>query len=151
VVKRLKNDILQRTQRQFSTDFNINSAAKVHIHGVGGRTVPKLWKHDLCVVKRVSPHIVMLEIGTNDLVHEDPLVVASSVEVLVRYLHDRFGVHIVGFCFVLPRFANREFNWIRLLYLMRRFRTFLSQFPTVFAGFILGDFRLSFSSAMAFI
>ena len=109
-VKRLIFDIKSKTHRIFSLDFNLKDRASVHIHGVGGRTVPKLWKHDLSYVSRINPDIVILEIGTNDLSVEDPNVVATSIEVLVRYLHDRFGVKIVGFCLVIPRSSSSVFN-----------------------------------------
>lgn len=111
-VKRLHKDIEQRSHRQFSHDFELNFKANVCLHGVGGRTVPKLWKHDLSVVERISPDIIILEIGTNDLSDEEPLLVASSVEVLVRFLHDRFNVSVIGFCLVIPRgrLSNEVFN-----------------------------------------
>ena len=37
------------------------------MHGVGGRTVAKLRKHDLGVVSGLCPDIVIQERGTNDL------------------------------------------------------------------------------------
>lgn len=60
--------------------------------GHGGCAVPKLWSYNLQVVSFSPPDVVILEIGTNDLSAEEPTLVAASIEVLVRFLHDRFSV-----------------------------------------------------------
>ena len=75
--------------------FNLASRARVILFGQGGRTVPKLWSHDLHVVSRSPLDIAILEIGTYDVSTEDPTLVASSIEVSVRFLHDRFSVKVI--------------------------------------------------------
>lgn len=97
----------------------------------------KLWKHDLFYVSRLSPDIVILEIGTNDLSVEDPSVVASSIEVLVRYLHDSFGVKIVGFCLVIPRISPVEFN-VKVKIFNQLARSLLDTIPYAFCWFHKG-------------
>ena len=50
-------------------DFKLSSPVIVKWQGVGGRTVAKVLKHDLPVVKELAPNIVILQLGTNDLAH----------------------------------------------------------------------------------
>ena len=46
---------------------------EIRLHGVGGRTVHiKLIKYDLSRVLALSPDIVILELGTNDLTYASP-------------------------------------------------------------------------------
>ena len=84
------------------------------MHGVGGRTVPMFRRHDLSLLSRISPDIVILEIGTNDLSHWNLEVVSSEIEELVRSLLEQISVRIVGVCHVTPRdnhnALNRNFN-----------------------------------------
>ena len=75
----------------------------VHLHGVGGRTVAKLWSLDLHVVERIAPDVLILEIGTNDLVDTSPEVVGSEIESLVCLLVDDYKVRVVCVCHVIPR------------------------------------------------
>lgn len=133
-VKRLFLDIKNQSHHSFSLDFNLKDRASVRVHGVGGRTVPKLWKHDLLYVSRLHPDIVILEIGTNDLSVEDPNVVAASIEVLVRYLHDSFGVKIVGFCLVIPRRSSTDFN-AKVTVFNQLVHSLLEPIPYVFSWF----------------
>ena len=85
--------------------FNLASRARVILFDQGGRTVPKLWSHDLHVVSRSPLDIAILEIGTYDLSTEDPALVALSIEVSVRFLHDRFSVKVIRVCHVISSFA----------------------------------------------
>ena len=75
----------------------------VHLHGVGGRTVAKVWSFDLHVVERIAPDVLILEIGTNDLVDTIPEVVGSEIESLVCLLVDDYKVRVVCVCHVIPR------------------------------------------------
>ena len=52
----------------------------VLFHGVGICTVAKLRSSDLHVVARIAPDVLILEIGTNDLVVTSPEVVGSEIE-----------------------------------------------------------------------
>ena len=102
-VRRLKVDLNTKFEKRASLDFGLCGSANVHMHGVGGRTVSKLRRHDLGVVSHISPHIVILEIGTNDLSHANPEVVGSEIEELVKLLSTEFSVKVVGVCHVTPR------------------------------------------------
>lgn len=39
----------------------------VHLHGVGGRTVPQVYHLDLQLVERISPDVILLQLGGNDI------------------------------------------------------------------------------------
>ena len=79
-------------------NFSLGNVAKFKWHGVGGRTVAKTVRHDLPVIARFAPDIVILQLGTNDLSYLDPLVAGSSIEELVTTLHDKYHVRIVCVC-----------------------------------------------------
>ena len=49
-------------------------------------------------VKSFAPIIVILQLGTNDLSHLDPLVVASAIEVLVGILYKEHDVQQICVC-----------------------------------------------------
>ena len=58
----------------------------------------------------MSPEIVILEIGTNDLSHLRPEVVGSEIEELVHLLLQSFSIKVIGVCEVLPRVNASVFN-----------------------------------------
>jgi lysophospholipase L1-like esterase len=105
-VRRLNYDMKTRSDSRMACDFGLEGTAVVHLHGVGGRTVPKLRQYDLGVVSHISPEIVILEVGTNDLSHARPEVVGSHLEELVRLLINTFSVRVVVVCHVTPRAAT---------------------------------------------
>ena len=102
-VKTLQRDMRANFDARVDANFKLQGSAFVHLHGIGGRTMAKLRSFDLHVVSSISPDVVILEIGTNDLSLEPPEVVGSTIEDLVRLLLDSFSVRVVGVCFVIPR------------------------------------------------
>ena len=95
--------MLSNFDARVDANFKLQGSALVHLHGIGGRTVAKLRSFDLQVDTSISPDVVILEIGTNDLSLEPPEVVGSAMEELVRLLLDSFSVRVVGVCHVIPR------------------------------------------------
>jgi lysophospholipase L1-like esterase len=79
-VRQLKSDLHVQQDARMSPTFKLNGTAQVYMHGIGGRTVNKVQNHDLGIVARLSPDIVILEIGTNDLSLLPPEVVGSEIE-----------------------------------------------------------------------
>ena len=71
-VKRLQRDMLSNFDARVDANFKLQGSALVHLHGIGGRTVAKLRSFDLHVITSISPDVVILEIGTNDLSLESP-------------------------------------------------------------------------------
>lgn len=55
------------------------------------------------MVKPVARDIVILEIGTNDLVGRSPEVVGSDIEDSVHLLVGSYSVRVVGICHCIPR------------------------------------------------
>jgi len=95
LVRRLHANLEQGFHPQACSDFAPDCTAHVRLFNCGGCNVPKLWSYDLHVVSRSFPDIVIIEIATNDLSTENPSLVAFSIEVLVRFLHDRFSVKVI--------------------------------------------------------
>lgn len=79
-------------------------------HGIGGRTIAKVLAFDLHVVESFQPHIVILELGTNDLTHLDPTTVGSSLEDLTQALHSCYGVQHVVVCQTIFRDKATKFS-----------------------------------------
>ena len=73
-------------------NFLLAEYCEIKLHGIGGRTVSKVRAFDLGIVEIVRPDIVILQLGSNDLVHRDTLSIASAIEDLVTLLHDSFQV-----------------------------------------------------------
>ena len=74
-------------------------------HGVGGRRVARTIRNDLHVMQSVSPDIVIVQLGTNDLSFRAPLLMGSDPEELVRLVHASYGVQFVVYAnlFVVVR------------------------------------------------
>ena len=107
-VKRLKRDLRSHFDPWADGNFKLRGTVSVHLHGVGGRTVAKPRSSDLHVVERIAPDVLILEIGTNDLVDTSPEVVGSEIENLVRLLLEHYKVRIVCVCHVIPRGHSYE-------------------------------------------
>ena len=63
------------------------------------------------VITRISPDIVILDIGTNDLALAPPEVVGSDIEELVRSLVAEYSVRAVVLCQVTPLAPNKSSNF----------------------------------------
>jgi len=107
-IRRLNNFITE--SRHLDHRFLIHEAAVFKWQGAGGRTVAKTMRCDLHVVKAFAPHIVILQLGTNDLSHLDPLVVGSEIEELVCHLYNSYNVKLVCVCQTLYRQTDSAFN-----------------------------------------
>ena len=83
-VKRLKTNLRSNFDLRAGGNFKLWGTVSVHLHGVGGRTVAKLRSSDIHGVARIAPDVLILEIGTNDLVVTSLEVVGSEIENLVR-------------------------------------------------------------------
>lgn len=134
-VKRLKRDLRSHFDPRADGNFKLRGTVSVHLHGVGGRTVAKLRSFDLHVVEQIAPDVLILEIGSNDLVDTSPEVVGSEIESLVCHLVEDFKVRVVCVCHVIPRgysydqaasFANR------VEILQQYLEVVLSPIPNVF-------------------
>lgn len=102
---RLKRFMTNSTLPCVEPDFALPPSTLLRFHGVGGRTVPALRRHDLSVVAAFNPTIIVLEIGSNDLC--DPnltvLTLATNILHLINLLHFRFYVLHIIVGEILPR------------------------------------------------
>ena len=134
-VRRLQRDLELGFDPRTASDFNLRGTASVHLHGIGGRTVPLLEEHDLHVVKNLAPDIVILDIGTNDLSHALPQTVGSKIEEFVRLLQGDYSLRAIGVCGVIPRgiCVPRAMDFFDDATLLNHYvGIVLEEFPTVF-------------------
>ena len=96
-IRRLRIDLRSHFDSRSDDTFGLSDDAIVHLHGVGGLTVARL-RSDLGIVSSLSPQVVILELGTNDLARLPPEVAGSEIEELVRILLDPFSVRVIGVC-----------------------------------------------------
>ena len=85
----------------YRRDLNLSEVCGVEVLGVGGRTVDKMIRLDLEVIKRNAPKAVILEIGLNDICdsHCDADTVALSIVAFTEMLIKSLSV----VCQILPR------------------------------------------------
>jgi len=62
-VKRLQSDLNTTFDARADSNFRLEGTATVHLLGVSGRTVEKLRRCVLHVVRRLAPDVVILEVG----------------------------------------------------------------------------------------
>ena len=99
-VKRLKRDLRSNFDPGADGKFKRCGTVSVLFHGVGACTVVKLLSSHLHVVARIAPDVLILEIGTNDLVVTSPGIVGSEIENLARLGALRFSSIIWTLCFL---------------------------------------------------
>ena len=107
-VRRFELFLSKGVDARVRRDLNLSRSAQITFLGVGGRTVDKLSKFDLHLVRRLQPQIVILEIGSNDLSPPDarPEVVGSKIETLVQRLHAACRVETIVVCQTINRAAG---------------------------------------------
>ena len=102
-VQRLSSDLRSNFDARAAEHFNLLGDAVIHLHGVGGHTMKKLCLYDLGVVSALKPDVIILEIGTNDLVANRPEVIGSEIDDLVQLLLQSYSVRVISVCEVIPR------------------------------------------------
>ena len=110
-VKRLQSDLKTTFDARAVSNFRLEGTATANLFGVGGRTVEKLRRYDLHVVRRLAPDVVTLEVGTNDISNVRPEVVGSSIEQFVSSLLDDYSVTVVGVCHVINFIGYKSFSF----------------------------------------
>ena len=106
-VWRLSSDLRSNFDARAAEHFNLLDDAVIHLHGVGGRTAKKLRLYDLGVVSALKPDVIILEIGTNDLVANR---LGSEIDDLVQLMLQSYSVRVIGVCEVIPRVRAPFFN-----------------------------------------
>ena len=85
-------------KRHMQAFSSLSGIAAIYFHGVGGRAIAKFRKFDFHVVRQLVPDVIILELGSKDLVELSPQTVGSEPESLVRELYeiDSFQYVVVG-------------------------------------------------------
>ena len=89
---------LQVFLRQNFRNLHIDGDLSIKRHGIGGRTISKLIRHDLGVVETFAPEIIVNQLGTNHLSSLSTVETGSALEELSRLLHESYGVPRVCVC-----------------------------------------------------
>ncbi|XP_078315393.1 uncharacterized protein LOC144619896 [Crassostrea virginica] len=81
---------------------------ELHLHGVGGRTVPQVFHLDLLMVERINPDVILLQLGGNDISDStsasDVLVKLERLITVLREKHPISTIIVASiFCRRLPR------------------------------------------------
>jgi lysophospholipase L1-like esterase len=100
----LRDDLVSHFDSRAKQNFNLASSAGVYLHGIGGRTVDKVFQYDLPFLKSQHSDIIILELGTNNLSFLSPEAVGSRLEDLVSLLRDNLHVSVVALCQVIDRY-----------------------------------------------
>ena len=63
-----------------------------------GRTISQVIQHDLGIVEKFAPEIVVIQLGTNDLSSLSAIETGSALKDFSRLLHESYGVQRVCVC-----------------------------------------------------
>ena len=98
-VKRFNYFLNQGRDKRTVPNLNLPSV-DICVYGIGGRTVAKIRAFDLERVRAFQPHIVVLEVGSNDLCDagQRPETIGSNMEDLLRIFQEQFKINIVVVC-----------------------------------------------------
>ena len=132
-IRRLRDHITSSQDGGYNAKFAILTPEFIcKWHGVGGRTIAKVVKYDLGVVKDFGPDIIILQLGSNDLVDSSALTVGSHLEDLVVLLHDHYKVDLICVCQTLRR-SPSEVGFNKNVSLLTKYlKTVLEPIPYAF-------------------
>ena len=102
--------LLQSFNEVFARNLHIDGDLSIKWHGIGGRTISKVIRHDLGIVEKFAPEIVVIQLGTNDLSSLSAVETGSALEDLSRLLHESYGVQRVCVCQTIFRGNAPSFN-----------------------------------------
>ena len=83
-IRRLAGFLQKRGHKHLMA--KLSSLGYIRFHGVGGRTIVKVWEFDLSIIRR--PDVMVLKLGSNDFTKLPVQTVGLELETLVQYLHD---------------------------------------------------------------
>ena len=96
-IRRLHVFLRQNFNEVFARNLHIDGDLSIKWHGIGGRTISKVIRHDLGIVETFSPEIVVIQLGTNDLSSLSAVETDSALGDLSRLLHESYSVQRVCF------------------------------------------------------
>lgn len=105
-VRRLKEFAAQNhSGGPYDLNLGLSNICSIIFHGIGGRTVDKMIKHDLDKIRSAAPNIVVLEPGSSDLCDKDsdPETIALSIVALAELLLTELSLRFIAVCEVTAR------------------------------------------------
>ncbi|CAC5368885.1 KCTD1_15 [Mytilus coruscus] len=112
ICHRLHNYLKSGNNHRHQLDFNLTKTSTVEWHGVGGRTIHKMIKFDMGIVKLKTPKCVILLAGGNDVVEDTSVEeVAYKLISFCSILTNTYGVRRVVICAIMPRFPRDNFRF----------------------------------------
>ena len=109
-IRRLHVFLRQNFNEVFARNLHIDGDLSIKWHGIGGRTISEVIRHDLGIVEKFAPEIVVIQLGTNDLSSLSAVETGSALEDLSRLLHESYGVQRVCVCQTIFRSNAPLFN-----------------------------------------
>ena len=109
-IRRLHVFLRQNFNEVFARNLHIDGDLSIKWHGIGGRTISKVIRHELGIVEEFAPEIVVIQLGTNDLSSLSAVETGSALEDLSRLLHESYGVQRVCVCQTIFRSNAPLFN-----------------------------------------
>ena len=100
----------QNFNEAFARNLHIDGDLSIKWHGIGGRTISKVIRHDLGIVEKFAPEIVVIQLSTNGLSSLSAVETGSALEDLSRLLHESYGVQRVCVCQTIFRSNTLLFN-----------------------------------------
>ena len=109
-VHRLKAFVQKK--RHMQAFSSLNGIADIYFHGVGGCRIAKFRKFNFHVMRQLVPDVIILELGSNDLVELSPQTVGSDLERVVPELReiDSAQFVVVGQVLRRPTPNSVEYN-----------------------------------------
>lgn len=103
-----------RQDRRLSTDFKLSRIMNVAFRSERGRTVRDMLRFDMREVSSISPHVVVLLIGGNDVQWgSEPAEVAHRIIAMCTIFYRVYRVKQVVVCRLMPRFEMRRHRFVK--------------------------------------
>lgn len=105
-VRRMKDFLCQNhVEKECRMDFKLRKLCVVTLLGIGGRTIDKLIRFDLEKIRKTTPTILVLEMGSNDLcdLSCDPQTICQAIMAFTELLAFELNIHHTVICKVIAR------------------------------------------------
>ena len=130
-IRRVHDFLCRNFNAHIAKTLSLDGDLLIRWHGIGGRTVSKPREYDLGVVEEFGPHVVLMQLGTNDLTTISAVETGSAIEDLCPLLYESYGVELICVCQTLYRKDASSFNK-RVDLLTKYLKVVLEPIPYVF-------------------
>lgn len=121
ICRRLYEHLNTGIDPRHRSDLNISKSSTIDWHGIGGRTIDKVIKHDMHVVTRQRTDCIVLMIGGNDVLEDITAEeVAFKLLTFGTVLTKKYGIRRVVICALLPRFPKAKSKFKHTSFAKRR-------------------------------